>query len=213
MQDSLVAAGITLSRIVIKPNSVPDPGADVPAISDAGTRRHRFVYVGRLTEEKGIRLALDAWLQHPSGILGQLVIVGSGPLERFVREVAAVRSDVRFTGHLDSAGVAREMEAATVVLVPSLWEEPFGLVVLEAYARRRPVISTGMGGLGDLLLPAISWRVAPSVQAWAAQLSATTVTEAAARGERARAHYEATYTPDVVTRRLMRIYDELVGLG
>lgn len=210
MRDSLVAAGISRGRIVVKPNSVPDPGPHVPAVDARSPRRPRFLLVGRLVEEKGVRLALDAWLRHPTGALGQLVIAGAGPLEAIVRNVASRRADVRFLGRLDAFGVAREMEASTVVLVPSLWEEPFGLVVLEAYARRRPVISTGLGGLSDLLTPTTSWRVAPSVDAWAAQLSATTLAEAASRGQAARAHYESHYTPDVVTRRLIGIYDELV---
>ena len=211
MRDSLVAAGIAPDRIVIKPNSVPDPGPDVPPIDVAPTSRPRFLFVGRLAEQKGVRLALDAWCQHPVGSLGQLAFVGSGPLEPLVREVAAGRSDVQFLGQLDPAGVAREMEAATVVLVPSLGEEAFGLVVIEAYARRRPVVSTGLGGLSDLLLPKTSWKVAPSADAWAAQLAAITLTEAAARGECARARYESTYDPDIVTSQLIEIYRELAG--
>lgn len=209
MRDSLLAAGVAPGRIVVKPNSVPDPGPQVPPISVSTPDRHRFLLVGRLVEEKGLLLVLQAWLRHADGALGRLVVVGAGPLEHVVREAAAMRSDILFMGRLDPAGVVREMVAATVVLVPSLWEEPFGLVVLEAYARRRPVISTGLGGLSDVLVPATSWTVEPSVSAWAAQLAATSLTQAAVRGEAARAHYLRSYTPDIVTGQLIDIYDEL----
>ena len=213
MRDSLAAAGIAPERIVVKPNSVPDPGPDVAPVPVGGGQRPRFLFIGRIAEEKGVLLLLQAWLRHADGALGELVVVGSGPLQEHVQRVADARSDLVFLGRLDSAQVGREIEASTCVLVPSLWEEPFGLVALEAFARRRPVMSTGLGGLSDVLSADTSWTVPPSVDAWASQLGAVSPAQAQERGAAGRVRYLQRYAPDVVTEQLIGIYEHVVGRG
>src|SRR5437868_9975004 len=74
--------GIPDERIVVKPNSVPDPGPPAP-LGDG------FLFVGRLSPEKGVSLLLDAWARRPGGTLR---IVGDGPLRPLVES----RSDVVF---------------------------------------------------------------------------------------------------------------------
>jgi glycosyltransferase involved in cell wall biosynthesis len=80
------------------------------------------------------------------------ILVGDGPLERELREAAhSLRIDdiVRFTGlRFD---VDRFMSASDVVVVPSTWQEPAGLVVVEAMASSRPVIATRVGGIPEYL--------------------------------------------------------------
>lgn len=208
IRDSLVAGGVALERVVVKHNAVPDPGAPAPPAADAG---RTFVFVGRLEEEKGVQLLLDAWCAVPDGTLGRLVLVGSGPLAGRVQAVAAARRDVTATGQLDAGQVGQVLRDATVVAVPSVWEEPFGLIVLEAYAHGRAVLSTGLGGLGDLLDPDSAWRVPPDVAAWSRALAEVTPEQAVTKGEAARRLYEATYSPPVMTNALIDVYESVIG--
>ena len=92
-----------------------------------------FLFVGRLTEEKGVRLlaevARDAKLP--------LTIAGDGPLLNCLRQMGGT---IRCTGWLDEAGLAALMGQARALIFPSTWYETGGLVVLEALARGLPVI-------------------------------------------------------------------------
>lgn len=209
IRDSLLLAGVSTAKIVVKHNAVPDPGPATPPAT-ATRAEQTFLFVGRLAEEKGVQLLLDAWCAVPDGTLGRLVLVGSGPMADRVGPVAAARDDVRATGRLSADDVGRAVRAATVVLVPSVWDEPFGLVVLEAYAQGRAVMSTGMGGLGDLLAPECSWQVPPDVGSWARALSEVTPEQARVRGGAARARYESSYSPAVMTSELIGIYESVI---
>lgn len=209
MKTSLLRSGVSDDRIVIKPNGVADPGPDCPPVRASDPPR--WLFLGRLDEDKGVRLLIDVWARRRDHSPGHLTFVGSGELEEALRAFASKRRDVTVTGQVAPAAVGRLIEESTAVLVPSLWEEPFGLVVLEAYARKRPVLCTGAGGLADLLHDDCSWQVAPDVTAWAEALGSISVAEAARKGLRARAVYLANYTPMVVTERLIRIYESVLS--
>lgn len=85
------------------------------------------------------------------------VIVGDGPQDGALREQAqqlGIAAKVRFTGL--RSDVHRLMPAADVIVVPSVWQEPAGLVVLEAMAAARPVVATRVGGIPEYLEEAAS---------------------------------------------------------
>ena len=93
-RSTLVRAGMPAERTVVKPNHVPDPG-----VRRAGPGTH-VLYLGRLAEEKGVRLLMEAWdrLAREGGLGAPLVVAGAGPLEGEVREWAAGRDDVDHRG-------------------------------------------------------------------------------------------------------------------
>lgn len=109
--------------------------------------------VGRLAPEKGFDLALRAF-----ALLGskfpeaRLTIAGDGPcrsaLERLARALGVERR-VLFPGWVEPGKVWPLMNEATVVAIPSRWEEPFGLVALEAAFMARPVVAARAGGLPE----------------------------------------------------------------
>jgi glycosyltransferase involved in cell wall biosynthesis len=192
--------GVAPERIVIRPNCVPDPGPP----TGPGTG---FLFVGRLSAEKGVGLLLDAWDRHPEGSLGRLRLAGDGPLAPLVRERAATRADITYLGRLDPADVATAMRAAAVVVVPSTWDEVCPTVAIEALAHGRPVLATALGGLPWLIEDA-GWTVAPTVEALAAALP-TAATEAPALTGRARVRYEQRHTPTVSIQTLIGVYRDL----
>lgn len=126
---------------------------DVPKTAD-------FVFLGRLVSDKGADLAIQAFhslfterdLQKavPSNLL--LTIVGDGPekerLEGMVSELG-LQKNIAFRGSLSGELLVNCLNRHRFILVPSLWEEPFGIVVLEGMACGcLPIVSDG-GGLPD----------------------------------------------------------------
>lgn len=114
---------------------------------------HRMVFVGRLTPVKGITVLLEAM----SNILRELpdahlTIVGDGPLAQQVRAAAdADPEHIEMRGWLGPEEVLAELEAASLVLLPSVWPENFATVVLESLAIGRPIVGTRGGGIPELI--------------------------------------------------------------
>ncbi|MEV0392860.1 glycosyltransferase family 4 protein [Polymorphospora rubra] len=144
IRDHLVDYGVPVDRIVVKPNAIPDPGPPAP-LGDG------FLFLGRLSPEKGLGLLLDAWRRHPDGALGRLRIGGDGELRSLAEEVAASRADVEFLGPLDRDGVRAALRASAVVVAASTWHDVLPTVVIEAFAAGRPVLGTALGGIPYLL--------------------------------------------------------------
>jgi glycosyltransferase involved in cell wall biosynthesis len=187
--------GIPDERIVVKPNSVPDPGPPAPL-------GEGFLFVGRLSPEKGVSLLLDAWARRPEGTLR---IVGDGPLRPLVES----RSDVVFLGPQNQEGVRAAMRDSAVLLVPSTWHDVLPTVILEALAAGRPVLGTDLGGIPYLVGDA-GWTVPPTVDALAAALPVARAS-APDLAAAARKRYESTFTPELLTGRLVDIYRSLTG--
>ncbi|MDG4794624.1 glycosyltransferase family 4 protein [Micromonospora sp. WMMD1082] len=142
--DHLRDYGIPAERIVVKPNGIPDPGTPAPL-------GHGFLFLGRLSPEKGLDLLLDAWRRHPDGALGPLRIAGDGELRPLVEAAATERSDVTYLGPLDRAGVRDALASSAVVLATSTWHDVLPTVIIEALASGRPVLGTALGGIPYLV--------------------------------------------------------------
>ncbi|MBQ1023005.1 glycosyltransferase family 4 protein [Micromonospora sp. C95] len=142
--DHLRDYGIPDERIVVKPNGIPDPGTPAPL-------GQGFLFLGRLSPEKGLDLLVDAWRRHPDGTLGPLRVAGDGELRQLVEAVAAERSDVTYLGPLDRAGVRQALADSAVVLATSTWHDVLPTVIIEALASGRPVLGTALGGIPYLV--------------------------------------------------------------
>jgi glycosyltransferase involved in cell wall biosynthesis len=194
--------GIREDRVSVVPNFVTDEGH-----VDAGGA-DGYLFVGRLTEDKGVRTLLEAWRQVPPGVT--LTIAGTGPLEGEVADAAATVSNVRYVGRLDRAGVAGALAASRALIVPSHWYENCPLTVLEAFAAGRAVIASGHGGLAELVDDGVTGlHVAPAdpVSLAAAIHTAEADPERlVAYGRAARARYDGRYSEARGYERLMAAY-------
>jgi glycosyltransferase involved in cell wall biosynthesis len=146
MANELITAGIAAERVTV----VPSPRPDLPDVAPLGPAGGLFV--GRLAAAKGVWDAAEAWRK--SGVQVPLTYVGTGP----------ERSRLEASGHTVLGWVSRArlsglMRAARVVLMPSRWQEPFGLVGPEALSVGTPVVAWASGGIpewhpgGDFLVP------------------------------------------------------------
>ncbi|MFG1716397.1 glycosyltransferase [Micromonospora sp. NPDC049203] len=142
--DHLRDYGIPDDRIVVKPNAVPDLGTPAPV-------GNGFLFMGRLSPEKGLDLLLAAWRRHPVGALGPLRIAGDGELRPLAEAAAAERPDVLYLGQLDRSGVRAALADSSVVLATSTWHDVLPTVIIEALAAGRPVLGTALGGIPYLV--------------------------------------------------------------
>ncbi len=108
-----------------------------------------FLYAGYLSESKGVRFLLEGLKRAQSSF--QIVFCGDGPLLSEVKDYGAVDSRVVIKGKLSKQELEREYERADVLIVPSMWEEPFGRVVIEAAQYAVPTIGSDRGGIPETI--------------------------------------------------------------
>lgn len=116
--------------------------------------RWRLLYVGRLDPRKGVDTAVEALLQLPPETELELIGGWDRREELRLRDLArelGLDDRVRFSGHLGRAEIAAAYARADAVVFPVRWEEPWGLVPLEAMGKGRPVVATGRGGSAEYL--------------------------------------------------------------
>jgi glycosyltransferase involved in cell wall biosynthesis len=108
------------------------------------------LYAGRLSQEKGLRVLLDAMRIAPEL---RLEIAGEGPLRDEIERVLETSgiSNVKCLGHLEGAALRDAYLNAACVVVPSLCYETWGLSIQEAYAFRKPVVASRLGALEELV--------------------------------------------------------------
>jgi glycosyltransferase involved in cell wall biosynthesis len=133
------------------PEQLPTPDARRQAKEKLGFACNEFVvaYVGRLSEEKGIRFAIEALPACPSEV--HLVIAGEGDLRPMLEQQvleAGLSERVHFIGY--TSNPHEVFSAADAVVVPSLWDEAFGRVVVEAMASGAVVIASAVGGMQEI---------------------------------------------------------------
>lgn len=153
----LAETGVEPGRIEVRRNTMPDPGEPAPLGTSA-------LFVGRLVEEKGIRVLLEAWARVSSGAGGlRLRIAGDGPLRNEVEAAAAVDPSIEYLGLLDPTMLTTAYRSARLVVVPSLWPEPDPIAVVAALAHGRPIVGTAMGSIPLSVGDDAGWCTAPTV--------------------------------------------------
>ena len=196
-KSKFIEAGLPPSKIVVKPNFVDMPFPTV-------TKKDKLLFLGRLSEEKGVRVLLDAILL--DGGIGKFIsIAGEGPLSN---QVAI--SDATYLGLLNARDVSTQMQSALALLMPSIWYEGFPMALVEAYANGLPVIASRIGALAELVEDGVTGLLfepgnsgdLAAKMVWALEHP----DEIRRMGKAARARYEALYTPERNYEQLMSIY-------
>lgn len=153
------ASNIAVSRAVadslpVACDVVPNPYADdVFVRTEDAARPGQLVFVGRLVSDKGVDILLDALaLLAQGGKRVQLTVVGDGPEAGALKAQAAslgIAAQVEFAGRHAGEALVALLNAHQVLVVPSVWEEPFGVVALEAMACGCVPLVARSGGLPD----------------------------------------------------------------
>lgn len=117
-------------------------------------RRRDLVFVGRLVSDKGTDLLLEALSGMDEPQRPQLTIIGEGPdrsaLEKQAQDLG-LHDEVEFLGNLPPDQVARQMQQHRVLVAPSRWNEPYGLIALEGLACGCRIVGSSGGGLPEAM--------------------------------------------------------------
>ena len=202
-----IEGGIPAEKVAVKPNFVnPDPG---PGEGKGGYA----LYVGRLSEEKGVGTMLRAW-----ELLGDrmpLKVVGDGSLAERVSGAVERSSGVEWMGQIPGEQVTELMKDAAFLVFPSTWYEVFPLVIVEAFATGLPVIASDIGNMSSLIdhgHTGLHFRPGDG-EDLAVQVGRVLShpDELSRMRREARAEFEAKYTAEHNYERLMEIYEMAVG--
>ena len=171
--------------------------------------------VGRLETSKGTAVLLTAFSAVRQAVpTSHLRLVGGGEITRFqtLARTLGLQEAVTFHGTCSYPQVRDIIDASRIIVSPHLWEEPFGRVALEAGARRRPLVTSNLGGIRELTTPSTA-VVVPSNDPEKLGQALTELLLDPARAERigqaARLHVEKTYSAEHIARRHCDLYSGL----
>jgi glycosyltransferase involved in cell wall biosynthesis len=152
-------------RISIVPHGIePLPFSPIEGL---GTRPVRFGFIGQINRTKGLTFLLDAFSRMKPG-MAQLEIIGtpqrSGEREYLDDAMTPVagRNDVILRGAVPHERIAEAISRFDVLVLPAIYLEVFGLVILEAFSVGRPVIVTDCGGPAEIVRDGVDGLIVPS---------------------------------------------------
>jgi glycosyltransferase involved in cell wall biosynthesis len=207
-RQKFIEAGFPSEKLVVKPCFIDrDPGF---GDGEGGYA----LFVGRLTEEKGLHTLLKAWRDLGRRI--PLYIAGGGPLETYARKAAEQIPGVKYLGYQNRNSLNGLTRSAAALIFPSLWFEGMPRTIIEAFACGTPVICSRIGSMATLvkhmrtglhfdtgdaddLIRQVNWMSSHSRE-WD-ELRRL-----------ARLEYEREYTPDINYVSLMNIYKGVLGV-
>lgn len=201
-RQKFIQGGLPAERILIKPNFV-----DFATQPEVG--RNGFLFVGRLSVEKGIE-TLAAAMKQLNHI--ELRVAGTGPESPLFDHIAGLK----MLGALSADVVRVQMNQSTALVLPSIWYENFPRVLVEAFACGLPVIASRIGALAELIDDGVTGLLFEPSNAndlaakliWAQQ----NPEKMREMGCNARKVYERKYTAEQNYQQLMAIYDEAINV-
>ncbi len=203
-----IKAGYVDKKLFVKPNFVEDLSH-----KDRHLSGDYVVFIGRLSEEKGVRTLINAW-RELSDI--PLKIVGDGVLAEGLKSYTKKLNikNIDFIGYKPYRECREILSKARFLVFPSIWNETFGISIIEAFSHGKPVLASNLGAMADLVKdgytgylfePGNARELAERVRLlWDNP-------EACQRmAMNARKEYEEKYTPERNYEMLIKIYREVI---
>jgi glycosyltransferase involved in cell wall biosynthesis len=207
-RDLLRGLRLPEDRVFVRYNLIPSRARVQPASEPM------VVYAGRLDEVKGVRLLMAGWDRYQEEAGGhpalKLAIAGAGPLGDEVAAWAGARASVVMAGTLSAGECADLISRARAVLLPSAWEETFGLVAVEAMAAGVPPVAAAHGSFPELITSGVNGALFDPGDPLALGRAIADVERSpeqyATYGEQARKTYEERFDPAGNLEELLAIY-------
>ena len=131
--------------------------SDVFRLTNDGARPCDLVFLGRLVSDKGINLLIAALAKlRDRGLRPRLAVIGRGPEEPALRaqcEALGVADQVEFLGYVPNEELVHRLNQCRVMVIPSIWEEGFGIVALQGIACGCVIVASEAGGLSEAMGP------------------------------------------------------------
>jgi len=219
VKNTLVSAGYPSKKMVVLPlfaGNLLDgqmAASPNPSMTGGGGDRKRagVLFAGRLEDYKGIDLFLQAASAFPKT---QFYIAGTGPQEADVLEATRHSENLHYLGFLSGADLWAKMASSELVIVPSRWAEPYGLVAIEAMACGTPVLVSDTGGLPEKVKDGVNGLIfkAGDIQDLTSKLKVALKhpKDLERMGEGAFRYAKANADPHKHINRLLEVYESLV---
>jgi glycosyltransferase involved in cell wall biosynthesis len=207
-RDVLAPVGLPADRSFVKHNFVLAPLVDTKITSES-----QVAYVGRLDEAKGAPFLMRAWdafrVRHPRSPL-RLIIVGGGDMVDEVTSWATRHESVVVAGHVQRSQVFEILAQSRAVVVPSQWEETFGMVAVEAMAVGTAPVASAHGAFPELVTNGSNGALFPPADIDGLVEVLTDIDDNPQRwdryGAQARQTYLSRFREDAGIDRLLEIY-------
>lgn len=204
LRDKFIEFGWDADHIEVVPNFL-DAKKFEPQFSKGGY----FLYLGRLSAEKGLFTLLEAFSRLPKG--SNLVVAGTGPIEQELKSEFDGHPGITFAGYLSGKTLTDTIRGALAVVIPSEWYENAPMSILEAMAFGKPVIGARIGGIpemvsegerGYLFEPGNIDQLAEKLS----QMSSLPIIQVESMGRNARAFVEDKHSAEMHYEKLMTVY-------
>jgi glycosyltransferase involved in cell wall biosynthesis len=218
--DRIVGSGLFSSaKAIVIPNT---HGWDDDQLKKIHTRtcgsfenEVRFLFLGRLESEKGVKELCQAFSQlSVSYPAVHLDIAGSGTLNAFLHQKYQNHPKIHFLGTVSGKAKEDVLCKATIVVVPSLVDEVFGIVNVEAFAFGKPVVASKVGGMPELVHPGdTGWLIEPgSIQSLKENLEIVINTDLGSFSRMSRncRQYSLEFSRNKIVKRYDEIYFQLI---
>lgn len=196
---------VPAQKFMIKPNFTFPIQSTVDAYEDY------FIYIGRLTEEKGILNLLKVFSKTDS----KIIIIGDGTLKQEVIDAANHHANIKYLGFRSRDEILPLVEKAEALLVPSVWFEGMPMTILEAFSVGTPVIGSDIGALSELIVPNKTGllfnpqsvdNMLTTIQQW----KNYSIQEKYNIRQTTKAFYFSNFTPEENKKQLLEIYNQAI---
>lgn len=196
--------GLSEEQLKIKPNFVPDKGYDYQ-------KDNFFLFIGRLSPEKGIMTMLNSFAESGE----TLKIIGDGIMRDQVDAYADKYSNIHYEGFRDNVFIMQNLKKARALIFPSLWYEGFPITILEAFSAATPVIASDLGSMPEIVSDNLNGLIFKRGDKADLSLKVKRIVNdsvfASSLSLNARYSFENQYTPEVNYRQLIKIYNSLMN--
>jgi glycosyltransferase involved in cell wall biosynthesis len=207
LKDKLTGSSLSYpaNRMLVKPNFIHDPGCG------PSDREDFFLFVGRLSKEKGIDTLLECFLRRPDL---RLVIAGDGPEKDSLLTAIKDSPSINYIGPQPKGKILMLMQQTKALIFPSIWYEGLPLTIIEAFSTGTPVIAAGLGAMSEMIVPGyngLHFTPGSAKDLESCLQCFMLPDESRAFYTQARQSYESRYHPDIHYASIMNIYRSLLN--
>lgn len=202
IRDQFVQAGWPAEKITIQGHFLPDISPDFQP-----NPKPYILYLGRLSEEKGLLWLLNAFSKTQSGLT--LKVAGEGPLQRDLEKYLS--PTIQYEGFVTGGKRDQLLKEASALVLPSRCYENFPLAIIEANQWGTPVIASALGGMTELLSSGKNGWVFPADDLTAFENLLKTLVQKSSPDYRAQCHYfaKSAFSKERFLKDRLSLYREL----
>ncbi|WP_234571608.1 glycosyltransferase family 4 protein [Rhodohalobacter sp. 614A] len=148
-KQKFIEGGLPGDRIIVKPNFMEDPAGSHPGLLSKPKKKHQFIYVGRMSHEKGVQDLIDCWMKYK--IKAKLILAGDGPLKSKLEKKSKDNSQIMWLGEVSNEEILQKLAESSALLFPTKWYEGLPMILIEAMSVGCPILTSKIGNPQDLV--------------------------------------------------------------